>query len=289
MIELHAHTTFSDGTLTPTRLVESAVMAGVQALAITDHDTMAGWDEARQAAIDPHLYKRLSITPAQPIEIVPGLELSTVHNGKSMHILGFYPDREKLFGPLMERLEGRKRRAQEILNKLAALGYPVVLPELGVGMAPGRPHVARALVEAGHVKDMREAFDRLLGDGMPACVEYEKFEAVDGIRLILECGGVPVWAHPYLFKGGEVEIVLPKLLAAGLMGIEVFHPSHTEYQQEKLARFCEIHGLLMTGGSDYHGPGAGHHAGLNSQNVSMELLDRLKAVRKENFKDSTAA
>jgi 3',5'-nucleoside bisphosphate phosphatase len=289
MIELHCHTTFSDGTLTPTRLVESAVMAGVQAIAITDHDTMAGWDEARQAAIAPDLYHRLSMPECPPIEIVPGLELSTVHNGKSMHILGFYPDREKLQGPLQERLEGRKRRAQEMLDKLAALGYPVVLPEMGTEMAPGRPHVARAMWEAGYVKDIREAFDRFLGDGMPACVEYEKFEATEGIELILACDGIPVWAHPYLFRGGEVEIVLPKLLAAGLMGIEVYHPSHTEYQQEKLARFCETHGLLMTGGSDYHGPGVGHHAGLNSQNVSMALLDRLKAARKKEFKDSTAA
>lgn len=282
MIELHCHTTFSDGTLSPTRLVESAVMAGVRAMAITDHDTLAGWDEAREAAKDPDLYDRLSqpsFSVSQPIEIVPGLELSTVYNGKSMHILGFYPDRDKLSGPLMERLAGRKRRAQAMLDKLEALGYPVELPPMGPGMAPGRPHLARALREAGYVKDSREAFDRFLGEGMPACVDYEKFYASEGIELILACDGIPVWAHPYLFRGGEVEAVLPKLVEAGLMGIEVFHPSHTEYQQEKLARFCETYGLLMTGGSDYHGPGAGHHSGLNSQNVGMELLEALKGAR----------
>ena len=284
MIELHCHTTFSDGTLSPTRLVESAVMAGVRAMAITDHDTLAGWDEAREAAMDPDLYDRLSqpsFSVSQPIEIVPGLELSTVYNGKSMHILGFYPDRDKLSDPLAERLAGRKRRAQAMLDKLEALGYPVELPPMGPGMAPGRPHIARALREAGHVKDSREAFDRFLGEGMPACVDYEKFYASEGIELILACDGIPVWAHPYLFRGGEVEAVLPKLVEAGLMGIEVFHPSHTEYQQEKLATFCETYGLLMTGGSDYHGPGAGHHAGLNSQQVGMELLEALKGARGE--------
>ena len=284
MIELHCHTTFSDGTLSPTRLVESAVMAGVRAMAITDHDTLAGWDEAREAATDPDLYDRLSqpsFSVDQPIEIVPGLELSTVYNGKSMHILGFYPDRDKLSDPLAERLAGRKRRAQAMLDKLEALGYPVELPPMGPGMAPGRPHIARALREAGYVKDSREAFDRFLGEGMPACVDYEKFYASEGIELILACDGIPVWAHPYLFRGGEVEAVLPTLVEAGLMGIEVFHPSHTEYQQEKLATFCETYGLLMTGGSDYHGPGAGHHSGLNSQNVGMELLEALKGARGE--------
>ena len=152
---------------------------------------------------------------------------------------------------------------------------------MGPGMAPGRPHLARALREAGYVKDSREAFDRFLGEGKPACVDYEKFYAAEGIELILACDGIPVWAHPYLFRGGEVEAVLPKLVEAGLMGIEVFHPSHTEYQQEKLEAFCQTYGLLMTGGSDYHGPGAGHHSGLNSQNVGMALLDALKAARGE--------
>lgn len=273
MIELHCHTTFSDGTLTPTRLVESAVMAGVRALAITDHDTTSGWAEAQQAA-------QVFATSATPIEIVPGLELSTVHNNKSMHILGFYPDLEKLTAPLVDRLNGRRQRAQEMLDKLEALGYAIEMPDLGEGMAPGRPHLAKALWEAGYVKDMQEAFDRFLGDDRPAYVEYEKFYAAEGIPLLLDCDAIPVWAHPFLFKGGEIELVLPQLLELGLMGIEVFHPSHTDYQQEKLARLCETHGLLMTGGSDYHGPAAGHRAGLNSQNVPIELLDRLKAARR---------
>jgi len=283
MIELHCHTTFSDGTLSPMRLIESAVMAGVQAIAITDHDTMAGWDEAIQAAHSAELYDRLAretFSVMHPIEIVPGLELSTVHNEKSMHILGFYPDRAKLEAPLNDRLEGRKRRAKAMLDRLAELGYPVTLPAMGHGMAPGRPHVAKAMRDAGYVKDSQEAFDRFLMDGKPAYVEYEKFSSEDGIQLLLDCDAIPVWAHPYLFRGGEVERVLPLLVEAGLRGVEVYHPSHTEYQQEKLAELCRHYGLLMTGGSDYHGPGAGHHAGLNSQQVPIACLDALKAARK---------
>ncbi|MBD2327597.1 PHP domain-containing protein [Alkalinema sp. FACHB-956] len=276
MLELHCHTTFSDGTLTPTELVNAAIAAGVRALAITDHDTMAGWDEARQAAT------------GQDLEIVPGLELSTVHNGKSLHVLGFYPDRAQLEDPLQDRLSGRKRRAAAMRDKLAALGYPVELPELGPGMAPGRPHLAAAMVRAGYVPDSQTAFDKFLGDGKPAYVEYERFEAVEGIRLLRSCGSVPVWAHPYLFRGGTVETVLPDLVAAGLMGLEVYHPYHSPYQVDKLEQLCEAFGLIKTGGSDYHGPkpeaekpayaGSNTHGTLNSLQVPIELLGSLKGL-----------
>jgi len=136
MLELHCHTTYSDGTLSPAALVQAAQATGVKVLAITDHDTVSGWDEAIAAA-----------TPLG-IEIVPGVELSTVHNERSLHILGFYPDRQRLEAPLKERLAGRQRRARAMVEKLAALGYPISLPEPETGMAPGRPHIAAALVRA---------------------------------------------------------------------------------------------------------------------------------------------
>lgn len=268
MLELHCHTTFSDGTLTPTELVNAAVKAGVQALAITDHDTLAGWDEAIAAATSYNL------------EIVPGLELSTVHNNHSMHILGFYPNREKLQTPLIERLESRKRRAQQILDQLAAIGLPIQMPELGEGMAPGRPHIAGAMVQAGYVSSAREAFDRFLGDGKPAYVSYEKFSSLDGIALLRDCDAVPVWAHPYLFRGGNVEAVLPELIAAGLLGVEVYHPNHTPTQIATLEKLCAQHGLLMTGGSDYHGPSPDtkrtEYSTLNGLQVPLSLLSPLK-------------
>jgi 3',5'-nucleoside bisphosphate phosphatase len=269
MLELHCHTTYSDGTLTPTELAAAAAASGVRALAITDHDTVSGWDEAFAAA---DLYN---------IEIVPGLELSTVHNGRSLHILGFYPDPNKIRNPLNLRLEGRLRRSQEMVEKLTAMGYPIELPKTGSpGMAPGRPHIASALVKAGYVTSSREAFDRWLGDDGPAYVHYEKFSIVEGIELLRSCGAVPVWAHPYLFRGGVVEEVLKELVNAGLMGVEVYHPSHSSSQIQKLKNLCLQYGLLATGGSDYHGPDPQNKGTestqLNMLHLPLELLEPIK-------------
>ena len=214
------------------------------------------------------------------LEIVPGLELSTVHNERSLHILGFYPNPDELCEPLAERLAGRKRRSQQMVAKLAALGYPIELPEQGEGMAPGRPHIAGALVKAGYVQSAREAFDRFLKDDGPAYVHYEKFSAIDGIQLLRSCHAVPVWAHPYLFRGGAVEDVLPELVAVGLMGLEVYHPSHTPTEIATLEAFCAQYKLLMTGGSDYHGPApdAKRDDGsmLNRLQLPLSLLEPLK-------------
>jgi 3',5'-nucleoside bisphosphate phosphatase len=269
MLELHCHTTYSDGTLTPTELAAAAAASGVRALAITDHDTVSGWDEAFTAA---DLYG---------IEIVPGLELSTVHNGRSLHILGFYPDVNKIRHPLNLRLEGRFRRSQQMVEKLTAMGYPIELPKTGSpGMAPGRPHIASALVKAGYAKSSREAFDRWLGDDGPAYVHYEKFSIVEGIDLLRSSGAVPVWAHPYLFRGGVVEEVLKELVDAGLMGVEVYHPSHSSSQIQKLKDLCIHYGLLATGGSDYHGPDPQNKGTestqLNMLHLPLELLEPIK-------------
>jgi len=266
MLELHCHTTCSDGTLTPEELVQAAIAAGVKAMAITDHDTLAGWDRAIAAA-------------GEQLEIIPGLELSTVHRERSLHILGYYPDRAKLAGPLQDRIQGRKRRARAMADKLAALGYPIELPEMPGEMAPGRPHIARALVQAGYVTHPQAAFTRWLGDGGPAYVQYDKFAATDGIRLLLDCGAVPVWAHPYLFRGGTVETVLPELVAAGLLGIEVYHPNHSPSDERKLEELCDRYNLLMTGGSDYHGPSNEKNkegVSLNGLQVPLSLLPPLK-------------
>lgn len=267
MLELHSHTTCSDGRMTPAELVQYAALRGVKALAITDHDTMASWDEA--------------IATAAPLglEIIPGLELSTVYNERSMHILGFYPDREKLRSPLQARVEGRKRRAVKMAEKLAALGYPIELPDMAGSMAPGRPHIASALRKAGHVKSNNEAFDRFLKDDGPAYVPYEKFTAQEGIELLRSCGAVPVWAHPYIFRGGTVETVLPTLVEAGLMGIEVYHPTHSVSQTRKLEAYCHEYGLVMTGGSDYHGPAQEKNPDfkdLNTLAVPLSLLAPIK-------------
>jgi len=268
MLELHCHTTFSDGSLTPTELVAAAAGAGVRAIAVTDHDTLSGWDEARQA------------TERHGLDFVPGVEVSTVARGRSLHVLGFYPRREWLEAPLRDRADGRRRRAEKMVAKLAELGVPVALPVLEDGMAPGRPHVAQALVAAGHARTQREAFDRWLHDDGPAYVHYEKFSAVAGIRLLRDCGAVPVWAHPFLFRGGAVEAMLPELVAAGLQGLEIYHPSHSPNQRAALEQLARDYGLLATGGSDFHGPSSDGPQ-LNELQLPLELLERLRAARGE--------
>lgn len=272
MLELHCHTTYSDGTLSPHELVQEAIAAGVKALAITDHDTLGGWHEAQTAAA------------GHDLEIVPGVELSTVWGNRSLHLLGFYPDPERFEGPLGDRLAGRKRRAQAMVDKLAELGYPITLPVMGAGMAPGRPHIAKALVAAGHARSYEAAFDRFLGDGKAAYVQYEKFSAVEGVKLLRACGAVPVWAHPYLFRGGDIAQVLEILMDAGLMGLEVYHPAHSSGQSATLSQWCAEYGLLKTGGSDYHGPandGNNHASHLNGFHLPLTLLEAIKAAAAE--------
>ena len=272
MIELHTHTTYSDGILTPQQLVTRAANNGVKALAITDHDTLHGWHEAIAAAVPYN------------IEIVPGVELSTVHNGRSLHILGYYPQKKLLEAPLAERLAGRKRRAKQMVENLGRMGYPLKLERIDGNMALGRPHIASAMVRAGYVSSCQEAFERFLGEDCPAYVHYEKFSIQEGIGLIRECGGVPVWAHPYLFRGGRVEEVLTELIAAGLMGIEVYHPHHGNNKVNRLQQLCQEHDLLMTGGTDYHGYDLDHPEKerwqLNQLNLPLNLLEPLKQAAK---------
>jgi 3',5'-nucleoside bisphosphate phosphatase len=266
VLELHTHSTCSDGVLTPTQLVQKAAQAGVKALALTDHDTIAGLPEARAAAADVEM------------EIVPGVELSTTHQGFSLHILGFYPRLEDLAAALVERQRARVQRAGTMLTKLATLGMPLTLPE---ATSPGRVHIARAMVAAGYVKEEREAFDRFLGEGKPVCVPYEPLSAEEGVRLLRDCGAIPVWAHPLLFRGGPTDKVLALLVAAGLQGLEVYRPEISPTQRTRLDGLARYYRLAMTGGSDYHGtPSQGQEAiALNMLHLPLTLLERLKARR----------
>jgi hypothetical protein len=152
-------------------------------------------------------------------------------------------------------------------------------------MAPGRPHIAAAMVQAGYTASTREAFDRFLGEDKPAYVHYEKFSSAEGIQMLRSCHAVPVWAHPYLFRGGTVEQVLPELVTAGLMGVEVFHPEHSSSQTHRLQELCQKYKLLMTGGSDYHGPAIGTQRAasrkLNGLGLPVDLLKPLKVAARE--------
>lgn len=274
MLELHCHTTYSDGTLSPKELVWAAANAGVQALAITDHDTIAGWDEAIATA------QSVAQTTGTPMEIIPGVELSVTYKGRSVHILGFYPDATMLRPLLAQRLAGRRRRAARMVEKLAELGYPIECPTLeSESAAPGRPHIAKALLEAGHIDRIQDAFDQWIGEGKPAHVAYEELTVEDGIALLRSTGAIPVWAHPWLFRGGKIEAMVHEMAAVGLMGLEVYHPGHTPSQQERLTSLCRELGLVKTGGSDYHGPAQDGRNPLNSFNLPLGLLRPLRSLR----------
>lgn len=274
MLELHCHTTYSDGTLSPQDLVLAAAQAGVQALAITDHDTIAGWDEAIATA------QALTQSTGHPMEIIPGVELSVTHKGRSVHILGFYPEANALRPLLEQRLAGRRRRAAQMVEKLAELGYPIDCPKMeSESAAPGRPHIANALLAAGHIDRVQDAFDQWIGEGKLAYVPYEELTVEDGIALLRSTGAIPVWAHPWLFRGGRIEAMVHEMAAMGLMGIEVYHPGHTPSQQERLTSLCRELGLVKTGGSDYHGPAQDARHPLNIFNLPLGLLRPLRALR----------
>ena len=241
-VDLHAHTTASDGRATPAELIARAVAADLQAVAITDHDTLDGLGAAQVAA------------DAAGITLVHGIELSTIDGTREIHLLGLHlADTAVLATRLVEVQSARVDRAIEMVAKLNKLGMPVTMEMVqheAAGGAVGRPHVARALVAGGWVRDMRDAFDRYLGDGKQANVGKLRLELADGIALIHDAGGVAVWAHP---QGEGNRERIERFAALGLDGVEVRHPSHTSEDIARLATLCDHLSLLKSGGSDWHG------------------------------------
>lgn len=241
-VDLHCHTTASDGALPPSAVVEEAQRKGLAALAITDHDTVAGIAEAQDAGA------RLGV------RIVPGVELSAVENDAETHLLGLHlQDVATMEQRLVELREMRRLRAERMVERLNALGVKVTMEQVlgfAAGGAIGRPHVARAVVAVGAAADLREAFDRYLGNGRPACVGKDRLTMRDAIRMVHDAGGIAVLAHP-----GEAanRARLGTLMAQGLDGCEVRHPSHSDELIGRIARVVEELGLLPSGGSDWHG------------------------------------
>jgi predicted metal-dependent phosphoesterase TrpH len=264
-VDLHSHTIFSDGLLSPEDLMARAGQKGLVALAITDHDSVEALPRARAA------------TPPG-VELVPGIEISAALDGVDLHLLGYYVDAEHR--GLLERLVRfqveRRDRARAIVQRLATLGYPLdaeaVLAAAGPGVV-GRPHVAAALVAAGHVADFDEAFKRFLGANGSAYVARPHFRPEEAIALIHGANGVAVLAHPGPML---TDAVVRRLVAAGLRGVEVWHPLHgaaTTRRYRDLARDLD---LVETGGSDYHGQPRG--TDLGDIAVPAMVLDRLKEI-----------
>lgn len=260
-VDLQVHTTASDGALTPAKVVEAARDAQLYAIAITDHDTVDGLDESVEAG------ERLGV------RIVPGVELSTHFEDEELHLLGLHvTERESMRTALAGLQLGRIARAERIVATLNASGIPVtmesVLAEAADG-AVGRPHVARAMVAGGWVRDFREAFDKWLGWGKPAYMSKARFDVADAIALVHRAGGLAVWAHP---GEGATPSRVQKLADVGLDGVEVLHPSHPPYLVQRLIETVENAGLLPSGGSDWHGTHEGSRR-LGGQLVPKVWLD----------------
>lgn len=254
-IDLHTHSTASDGTDSPTKLVEVAARAGVTALALTDHDITAGWEEAAAAL------------PAG-MSLVRGAEFSAVYHhpasegeGRtSIHLLGylFDPNHDGLRAERARLRESRLGRGRAIVENLQADGIPVTwsrVTELAGGGSVGRPHIARALVEQGVVPDVTAAFAQLLSSSSKYYVRKADMDVFDAIRLVIAAGGVPVFAHPLARRRGKVvdDAVTAAFAAAGLVGVEVDHPDHSPEDRRHLRDLAADLGLIATGASDYHG------------------------------------
>lgn len=248
IVDLHCHSTASDGTLSPTRLVEEAADAGVTTLALTDHDTLAGIDEARAAA------------GSCGLRLITGLELSVKVKPGSMHLLAYFPGggAPQIEEHLAEVRRFRVIRAEEIVGNLAELGVPVDLDDVlaRADGAVGRPHIAEALVAAGHVADAQEAFARWIGDGRPAARPAGGLTPVEAIALVHDAGGAAVLAHPASLGLGMKKLgaFVARLAAAGLDGIEVYRADHDAEKFTRYGAFARELGLVATGGSDFHRP-----------------------------------
>lgn len=272
-IDLHSHSTASDGTQSPREVVERAATAALDVLALTDHDSAAGWVEAASAAL------RTGVT------LVPGMEISTKYDGTGVHVLGYLldPGYPPLDGELAKILAGREGRLTSMLAQLRAAGVEItqaeVFEQARSSPAIGRPHVADVMVAKGLVADRSEAFDAWLNFGRPGYVVRYATPTVEMIRLVTQAGGAAVIAHPWGRGSRRVVNVetLKEFASAGLVGLEVDHQDHTADDRAILARLAADAGLLVTGASDYHGDGkADHELGCNL--TAPDQFERLLAA-----------
>jgi len=273
-IDLHTHSTASDGTFTPEQLVDYAIEKNLAAIALTDHDTVDGLSAA------------LAHAASRNIEVIPGIELSTEYRGKDVHIVGlFIRHHEPVFRDrLKEFCDSRDNRNIKMAQCLTDAGFPLTVEELASAF-PGavitRAHFARLMLEKGYIRNLNQAFEKYIGDDCPYYVPREKVTPVDGVRLILSAGGVPILAHPLLYKMKEAELdeLIVPLKQAGLVGIEAIYPSHAPADEAYVRRLAQKHGLLVSGGTDFHGankPGLDLGSGYGRMRVPYDVLSPLR-------------
>ncbi len=284
-IDLHVHTTASDGTMTPAEAVFHAARSGLRAVAITDHDTVDGLAEALQAGIKAGT------------EVVPGVEIGVDFPGE-MHILGYYIDHEngRLTRELAGLRESRNLRNPRMAARLRELGFDITMEEVARaagGLVVGRPHFAEVLRKKGYVKSTEEAFHLYLGAGKPAYVKKDKISPRQGIEMIATAGGIPVLAHPHHLRVGgreEFEALVRELREYGLRGIEAYYTTHTAAETAYYCAVAAGNGLLVTGGSDFHGsnkPEIRIGKGTGGLAVRYDLLSKMKEVKKISGKGGT--
>ena len=264
-VDLHAHSTASDGSKTPTAVITAARAAGLAAIALTDHDTTAGVDEAVEAG------------RGLGVRVIPGVELSAMDGEREIHILALHLTHiGAIEEPLRAFRESRVVRAEQIVAKLNALGVPIAMDAVlahAAGGAIGRPHVARALINEGWARDSRDAFDRYLGAGKPAFVAKLRLSVAEAIELAHRAGGLAVLAHPG--PEGRREPI-ERYAALGLDGVEVRHPGHSAEDISRIGTLVDFLGLVPSGGSDWHGASDGPRV-LGSMRVPAEWLVRQEA------------
>lgn len=269
MIDLHLHTTASDGRSTPEELVAAAHAAGCRTISVTDHDTTAAVAAVRRAAHGAGL------------GFVPGIEMTAVDRGRDIHILGYYIDADdpSLNAFLAQQRALRRERVSAIAARLEAVGAPIALDDivtagLESGRAIGRPAVAAALIAAGHARDVQDAFDRFLAEGRPGHVPREGAPPAEIVDRIRRAGGLASLAHPA--KNRRDDLIAP-LVEAGMAAIEVFHTDHSASETARYAEMAARFGVLVTGGSDFHGPGGGRQSGLGTVGLPSGDFEALAA------------
>ncbi len=245
MIDLHSHTNESDGTFSPWELIHEARRAGVRTLSITDHDTFAGYDQALPAAREPG------------VKLICGIELSTKLHGQSVHLLGYFLDPSLIGGLrtwILDLQASRRERNVRLVARLNELGIPITLAEAearGKGMT-GRPHFAQILIEKGYASSVQQAFDEYLAESAKGYVFRQEPQLAEGVRQIRDAGGVASLAHPIRVKG-DLTLMIPELKDAGLNALEAYHSDHSPEDTELFLRLARANGMLVTGGSDFHG------------------------------------